>query len=302
MSAVFSFVRKSVFLAKSSPGLSPETTHHQPRPLRKSPPKKFEKGIWIANSTAVIFCAFWTICILQDILVWILGNALGIRLSLSFDRIFSTEKTIWNHTQVLILFGFIPLYYLVMGIVGSMLHSSLRLKKDLRKLYFLWICYFSFSILGGSFVTSFIDRGNMRVLWEYMRFTVDYLPLAAFASAALLVFFGTVNLWKFLNVAPSSEINKDPSQRFVFILCTQVIPLLIFFGVGYVLYPNREATSRFFSSFMVWVPVLGGLTASFVRDAAFAKVPAFRESEIRKFQPAYLGLAALIYMFVLLIS
>lgn len=275
------------------------TTEHK---IRKSPPKKFEKWIWVGNSTAVIFSAFWTICLLQDLLTWVFGRALGLPLALTFDKIFSDEGTIWTHTQVLLLFGFVPAYFLVMGAVGGALHRMYRLKRDLRKLYFLWIQYLSFSILGGSLVTSFIDRGNMRVLWEYLRLNTDYLPFAAFIVAALLVFFGTISLWKFLNIAPSSEINKDTGKRIGFLLCTQVFPLLIFFGLGYILYPNREVTSRFFSSLMVWVPVVAGLVASVTRESGVSKVPAFKDSEIRRFQPLYLGLAALIYMFILLLG
>lgn len=270
--------------------------------MRKSPPKKFEKWIWVGNSTAILFSAFWTICLVQDLLVWLFGKALGLPLALTFDKIFSDEGTIWTHTQVLLLFGFIPAYFLVVGAIGGALHKVYRLKRDLRKLYFLWIQYLSFSILGGSFVTSFIDRGNMRVLWEYLRVNPDYLPFAAFVAAALLVFFGTVSLWKFLNIAPSSEINKDTGKRLSYLACTQVIPLLIFFALGYILYPNREVTSRFFSSMMVWVPVIGGLVASVTRESGVSKVPAFRDSGIRSFQPLYLGLAALIYMFILLLA
>lgn len=281
--------------------MSPESSPVE-HTIRKAPPKKFEKWIWVANSTAVIFSAFWTICLLQDLLVWLLGHALGLPLALTFDKIFSDEGTVWTHTQVLLLFGFIPIYFLVVGAIGGALHKTYRLKRDLRKLYFLWLQYLSFSILGGSFVTSFIDRGNMRVLWEYLRLNSDYLPFAAFVAAALLVFFGTISLWKFLNIAPSSEINKDTGKRILFLLCTQVFPLLIFFGLGYILYPNREVTSRFFSSLMVWVPVIGGLIASVTRESGVAKVPAFKESGIRSFQPAYLGLAALIYLFILMLA
>lgn len=220
-------------------------------------------------------------------------------MSLLFDQIFSPS---WSPSQVVIIFGYVPIYFLTVGLLAGFFYQRFRLKRDLRKLFLLWVQYFSFSILGGSFVTSFIDRGNMRIFWEYMQINPNYLPLVAFIAAALLVFFGTVNLWKFLNIAPSSEINKDAYKRFGFLLCVQVVPLLIFFTVGFILYPNNSVVSRFYSSAMIWVPVSAGLIASMTRDSGFSKVPAFKESEIRGFQPIYLGLAALIYAIILLVS
>lgn len=267
----------------------------------KEQPKKFQNWAWVANSTAVLFSAFWFVCILQDVLVWGLGNLLGIPVTLSFDQI-SASGSSWNPSQVITLFGFIPLYFLALGLVSGLLYNRYRLKRDLRKLFFLWTQYFAFSIFAGSFVTSFVDRGNMRILWEYLQLNADYLPLIAFVCAALLAFFGTFNLWKFLNMAPSSEINKNNKKRLQFQLCVQVVPLLIFFVLGFVAYPNLAITSRFYSSLMVWVPVVSGIIVSLPRASELAKVPAFKESDIRRFQPIYWGLAALTYFFVLLIS
>lgn len=273
----------------------------KPSPVKTQPPK-FQTGIWIANSTAVLFSAFWFICTLQDVLVWGLGNLLGVPVTLSFDQIFSAPGSVWSASQVLSVFGFVPVYFLLVGIVSGMLYNRYRLKRDLRKLFFLWTQYFAFSIFGGAFITSSVDRGNMRIFWEYLKLSTDYLPLIAFVCAALLAFFGTFNLWKFLNMAPSSEINKNNKKRLQFLMCVQVVPLLIFFALGFVVYPNLTVTSRFYSSLMVWVPVVSGIIFSLPRTSALSKVPAFKESDIRRFQPIYWGLAALTYFFVLIIS
>lgn len=281
---------------------SEATSHTQPK-IRVRREKPFEKVIWIGNSTAVLFAAFWTICVLQDVLVWVVGNVFGVPLKIAFDEVLLMDGE-WRASQVLVVYGFIPMFYLFIGIIAGILHKKYRMKRDLRKLFFLWMQFLAFSIFGGSFITSFIERGNVGILWEYLHLEKDFMPLVSFFIAALLIFFGVLNLWKFLNIAPSSEINKSFNKRFVFVLCIQIFPLLIFFALGFILYPHPRlmVASRLFSALMIWVPILAGLIASVARDTNFSKVPAFKDSEVHVFQPLYLGLAALVYVAVLFLS
>lgn len=270
---------------------------------RKTVVKPFEKLIWTANSTAVLFGAFWLICVIQDFCVYVLGRVIGLPIQLEFDYMALPENATFSSSQILIITIFVPIYFLAVGILSGILYKYYRLKKDLRKLFFLWMQYISFGIFGGSFVTAFAqDGGAISVLWKYLRLNTDFLPIIAFAISTLLIFFGIFNLWKFLNIAPSSEINKKTNRRLEFILYIQVIPLILLFLVGMELYPNFRIASRLSSSLMVWVPVLSGIIASVAKDSGFSKVPAFKDSDVRTFQPLYWGFAALVYVAVLFLS
>lgn len=249
------------------------------------------KVIWFLNSFAVLICAFLFVGLLQDALVYLMGKLMGLEIILHYDKVEIENPGSWTPNKIIALFGFIPFYQLLIGIVSGILYTRYRLKNNLRKLFFLWVHYLSLSIFGGSFITSFIDRGSMKILWEYLSIKAEFLPLAGIVCAGLLLFFGVYNLWKFLNLAPSSEINKNGNKRRTFIFLLQILPLLLFTLIGFLLFDGKHVASRFYSSQMIWIPILGGLVASGMAEGRFHKVPAFKESQIGKPQFMYMVLA-----------
>lgn len=225
---------------------------------------------------------------------------MGMPIKLAFDYIDVPQTLSYSSTQVLIVTGAIPVFYFIMALVAGALYSAYRQKKDLRKLFFLWLQYLSWAILGGGFLSSYTNEGGvMRLFWGYAGFNIDFLPVVGSVMATLLIFFGIFNVWKFLNISPSSEWIKVGYKRFSLLMYLVVIPLLVFYPVVYFLYPNPHVSSRLFSSLMIWVPVLTGIIAAMSQNSGFSKVPAFRDSEIRNFQPLFWGFSALIYAVIL---
>lgn len=264
-----------------------------------------EKLTWALNSSAVLFCSFLSMGLLQDLLIWLAAKAIGIPLVYKFDYIYLKPGAIWydySYKEILLLFASMPFGLTLIGLANMILFGVFRQRKDLRKLFFLWSVFVTFAILGGSTITSFVDRGTMKVLWEFLYLNNEFLPFMGFVVAAFLLVFGSISLRFFLNMAPSSAINKKIETRLAFYLYVVVIPVAFFSLSGLLWYPRSEIISRFFSAQMIWVPVISGFVSSFQNSSRLKKIPAFKESGIRKPQYVYYFLAAVLMIMIYVFS
>lgn len=263
-----------------------------------------DKAMWALNSSAVLFCSFLSIGLLQDLLIWLAAKAIGIPLIYKFDYIYLKPGVLWsdfNHIEILLLFAAMPFGLIIIGLANLILFGVFKQRKDLRKLFFLWSVFVTFAILGGSTITSFVDRGTMQVLWDFLYLNIEFLPFMGFVVAAFLLVFGSISLRFFLNMAPSSTINKKRETRLAFYLYVVIIPAAFFSLSGLLWYPRSEIISRFFSAQMIWVPVISGFVSSFQNSTRLKKTSAFKESGIRNPQYVYYFLATalmiMIYIF-----
>jgi hypothetical protein len=245
-------------------------------------------GIWVLNSLTMIVFAFFGINLMLDTANFLVGYVLGFKILYSFDPGVIMFKSVPEVSPRLTALFFVePLLLLLLVFVSLFMYERYRGKKDLRKLFFLWCGFFSLSILGGSFWTSFMERGNLAVLWEYVGLKQDFMPLVGLVFALAVLALGIGRLRNFLNIAPSSEIIKNPSKRMLFVACTMVFPLMLFYLLMFIIIPSATVNTRQYSSMLIWVGVLAGFTALVLNDAAFHKTPAFKESAINKPLPVW---------------
>lgn len=252
------------------------------------PKKKMRYGIWVLNSLTMIIFAFFGINFILDSANFLAGTLLGFDILYAFDPgviMFNSEPEL--SPQLTALFFAEPILLTVLALVSFIMYGRYRRKKDLRKLFFLWCGFFSLSILGGSFLTSFMARGNLAVLWEYVGLKQEFMPLAGLIIALIVLVLGIGHLRNFLNMAPSSVIIKNSLRRVVFVACILVFPLILFYLLMFLLFSSSTVVTRQYSSLLIWVGVLAGFTALFLNDESLRKTPAFRESAINKPLPAW---------------
>ncbi len=190
-----------------------------------------------------------------------------------------------------------PVLLLSISIFFFRLYKKYSKKKDLRKLLFLWTSFFSFSILGGSFWTSYMDKesGPMSSLFVYLRWSPDYLPLFGLVLSLILILLGVGRVKRFLSMAPSTEIIKDPVFRVFYLTSVTVIPLLLFFVLLFIISPSARITSRQYSSLFLWAGVLACLVSLVVNETTYRRTSAFKNSSINKPLPLwYLSAIALV--------
>ncbi len=242
--------------------------------------------------------AFFAINLILDSANFLVGLVLGFKILYSFDPGVIMFKEVPEVSPRLTALFFVEPVLSAFLVFGSFfLYNRFRGKKDLRKLFFLWSGFFSLSILGGSFWTSFMDRGNMAVLWEYTGLNTDFLPVVGLVFALIMLVLGIRRLRSFLNMAPSSAVVKDSTWRLFFVACTMVFPLLLFYLLLFIIIPSATVNTRQYSSLLLWVGVLAAFLALVLNDAAFHKTPAFKESAINKPLPVwYLSAVAFVVL------
>jgi hypothetical protein len=259
-------------------------------------------GFWILNSLTMMVVAFFSLNILMDVSNYLVGSLMGFQLIFDFDAGFVTFKklpvvTRENAKRITYLLWTEPVLLLSISIFFFRLYKRYSKKKDLRKLLFLWTSFFSFSVLGGSFWTSYMDKENgpMSMLFAYLRWSPDYLPLFGLILSLILILLGVGRVKRFLSMAPSTEIIKDPVFRVFYLTCVTVIPLLLFFVFLFIISPNARITSRQYSSLFLWAGVLACLVSLIVNETTYRRTSAFKNSSINKPLPLwYLSALALV--------
>ena len=246
--------------------------------------------------------AFFSLNIILDLANYAVGSLMGFQLIFDFDAGFVSFKkmpvmTRENAKKITYLLWTEPVLLLSLCILFFRLYKKFSKKKDLRKLLFLWLALFSISILGGSFWTSYMDKesGSMSTLFSYLRWSTDYLPLFGLVLSLVLILLGVGRVKRFLSMAPSSEIIKDPVFRVFYMTCVTVIPLLLFFVLLFIISPTARITSRQYSSLFLWAGVLACLISLIVNETTYRRTSAFKNSSINKPLPLwYLSAIALV--------
>jgi hypothetical protein len=259
-------------------------------------------GLWILNSLTMMVVAFFSLNILLDVVNYWAGTLMGFQLIFDFDAGFVSFKKMpvmnrENLKRITYLLWIEPVLLLIVSVFFFRLYKKFSKKKDLRKLLFLWTSFFSFSILGGSFWTSYMDKetGPMSMLFAYLRWSPDYLPLFGLVLSLVLILLGVGRVKRFLSMAPSIEIIKDPIFRVFYFTCVTVIPLLVFFVFIFIISPTARITCRQYSSLFLWVGVLACLVSLIVNETTYRRTPAFKNSSINKPLPLwYLSAIALV--------
>jgi hypothetical protein len=119
-------------------------------------------GYWILNSLTMMIVAFFSLNILLDVCNYLVASLMGFQPIFDFDAGFiSFQKmpvmTKENVKRITYLLWAEPVLLLSATIFFFRFYKKFSKKKDLRKLLFLWTSFVSFSILGGSFWTSYME-------------------------------------------------------------------------------------------------------------------------------------------------
>ncbi len=201
----------------------------------------------LVNSTAFFILAYLFLFISGQLVTIVSGSIFDFDYAWYFYRVkfFITSKD-WNHDSVKLIFGALPVYYLIVGSISLIIYSKGRIYEGILKQFFLWLYLIAFSLFFGSLlIGGFANKGFGHVLrWSYMMDTGRMLYV--FSGLAGLISLGFFSGRQILIASNSYYVSMLDKQKFGFYLHMILYPFIAgFFIISLVKLPYVDDNSYY---------------------------------------------------------
>ncbi|MDZ7740809.1 MAG: hypothetical protein U5Q03_03415 [Bacteroidota bacterium] len=181
----------------------------------------------LINSTAFFILAYLFLFVSGHLITIISGSLFDFEYAWYFYRVkFFITRNEWSHDSVKLIFGAVPVYYLIIGCISLIIYSKGKIYEGILKQFFLWLYLIAFSLFFSSLlIGGFTNKGFGHVLrWSYMMDTGRMLYV--FTGLTGLISLGYFSARQVLIASNSYYSSMPDKQKFGFYLHMILYPFI----------------------------------------------------------------------------
>ncbi|MCF8228018.1 MAG: hypothetical protein K9G58_08110 [Bacteroidales bacterium] len=225
--------------------------------------EKKRKFAILINSSSFFILAYLFLYVSGQLVTIISGSLFEFDFSWFYYKAqFYISRSDWSHDSVKLIYGAVPVYYLILGIVSLIIYNKSKVYEGILKQFFLWLYLISFTLfLSSLLVGGFVNKGFGHVLrWSYLMDTGRMLHV--FLALTGLVFLGYLSGRQILIAANSYFESIKDEEKYVFYLYQILYPFIIGFIIIALIRIPHTGDNSFYD-----LIILGGflLAALFIR-------------------------------------